>query len=308
MSSTILPTFTMINLSSAWLDPNRARKALEKWPRGKLLLPFIESAHGDLFAAAQIDKAEAERDAELREAATEANATHDRKYRAAWFGLTGAAEGSDDPALSRRVLAVRDKLMPDGLEVVLWAYGAKAVNAQHASERLASADPEVIRKCSAAPGVPLEKTLRQWIDAGERLGEVEADRREAGAPTEAKTHAARIAWVKVARQMESDAEFDGLDAESAEVILGPMRREVAKATAKAEAKARAEAKAKEKPTAKPTEVKPTDAKEAEKPTAKEDAPKPDAKPAEVKPTDVKESPKSDAPPANTDGADVKATG
>ncbi|MEZ4406199.1 MAG: hypothetical protein R3A52_06970 [Polyangiales bacterium] len=303
MSITMLATFTMLNLSDAWLDPQQERKTLEKWPRGKLLLPFIESAHADLFAASQTDTADAERDAELSQAAAEASDTHDRKFRAGWFALSSAAEASDDPAMSRRILALRDKLFPDGVEVVRWAYGAKAVNARHAAERLASVDPDVLRKCSCAPGVSLEKTLHAWIAAGKRLGEIEAARRKAGAPAEAKGHVARIAWVKVARQLETDAEFDALDADTLEAILGPMRREVAKATAKAEAKSKEKQREKEKAPAKPSDTKPADAKEAEKPTTKEDAPKTDAKPA-----DAKEAPKPTAPPANTDGADVKATG
>ncbi len=307
MSSTILPTFTMLNLSDAWLDPQKERKTLEKWPRGKLLLPFIESAHADLESASKTDTADAERDTELSEAAAEASDIHDRKLRAGWLGLTAAAEASDDPTMSRRILALRDRLFPDGVEVVRWAYGAKAVNARRAAEHLASADPEVLRKCSTAPGVSMEKTLRQWIDAGERLRVLEAARRKAGAPTEAKTHAARIAWVKVARQVESDVDFEGLDAETTEAIVGPMRREVAKATAKAEAKVKAEAKAKEKLPAKPTDVKPTEVKPTDAPKPTEVKPvdaKEEPKPTEVKPTDVK----PDAPAANTDATATKATG
>lgn len=234
MTLMLLPTYVMLNLSDAWIDPRHDRTVLEAWPRGQTLLPHIEAAHRHLFDAAARPNTTSV--TERRVASAEADLTFARKARSVWHCLTGAAEGVDDPALRARILAARRKLLPRGLDVVRWSYGAEGVAAGLLADRLASVDAEVLREVTAWRGVSVEALVRQWIDAGLALGELEAERRAAEGRPPRGLRSARAAWVKVARQIERDAAFDGLDAATTEALLGPLQRASRKVRAKIAAK------------------------------------------------------------------------
>ncbi len=234
MTLMLLHTHVMLNLSDAWIDPRHDRSVLEAWPRGQLLLPHIEAAHGRLFAAAA--RPDTASITERQAASAEADLTFARKARSVWHCLTGAAEGVDDPALRARILSTRKKLLPRGLDVVRWSYGAEGAAAGLLADRLASVDAEVLREVTAWRGVTVEALVRQWIDAGLALTELEAARRAAGGKPPRGLRAARAAWVKVARQIERDAAFDGLDTATTEALLGPLQRASQKVRAKIAAK------------------------------------------------------------------------
>ena len=235
MSMIQLATPTMLFVSAAWLDPARERPLLDGWARGRLSLAQVEGAHDALASFVQAD-AETERAARsLSEACAEANAEHDRKARAVWYGLTAAAEDVDDPAQGERLLAERDRLMPSGLDVTRWSWADEVGESVRVIGRRTPAGDALLRGVSLTPGRTLFDTLERWVAAAQRLGELDRERARVRPKRSGPSqHALRSAWVKVARRLESDAVYDALPDAEQERLFGRLRRAIQQARAKAE--------------------------------------------------------------------------
>lgn len=221
----------MLQLSGTWIDPtSEAHLAILATPDLAPTIPHVTAAHNLLASLAQ----PAQEDPRLAEIIKEESALdprHDDLLRGTHGLLTGAAlllgEGGGE------LLALRDTLIPDGLESTQKSYRAEAGQAAQLAARLTPAlrtqlasivvDPKDTKKT-------LESFVNELLKIGARLGALEDDKgRLQPAPSEhgngrgAALLAARNQWVRVANALVANNALAGLDAETDKLIFGPLR-------------------------------------------------------------------------------------
>ncbi len=200
----------MLELSSAWIDPNRRRPALEAQPLLAAMLPSIEAAHAGLLAGdgpTGDDAREKER-AALYEQGVTLDQRHDRKGRGAFTLLTALVDLSDDPAEAESLLALRHALFPDdNLAVLSASWKGEAGNARRVREKVLG-DKALTALLKAIPLMGRHTLLdgvKDFVGAAEKLGAVE-DRRvalEEPATPDARSGRvkARNRWIAVSNSL-----------------------------------------------------------------------------------------------------------
>jgi hypothetical protein len=175
-----LRTEVMLELSGAWLDPQRDRTFLEADPLLSGLLPKLVEAHEQLLAA-EHEKSESDWEQQLEQLQreeTEKDAYHDRKIRGTWWVLCGLAELSDNQLTKKSLLELRDTLLPGGLASVLRSYAEEAGEAQALEQRLSETHWQLLKSINLLEEQSLEHHVRQWVQAGHALGELEERRKQ----------------------------------------------------------------------------------------------------------------------------------
>lgn len=217
-----LSTEGMISLSGAWIDPARDRGKLEKLPLIRLLLPLIDSVHGELLTLRQpADGGESE----LRRKLEESDRRHDRKVRGVYGLLTALAELAESVEESEELLALRDRVVPLGLRTVQLAYRDEAGNAEAVRASLTPKDRQVLRKLKTQGARTLEDEVDAYLQAGSQLARLEAERAESErrpiAPADILR--ARNNWIKAIRAVQANLDLDTTaDATLRAQLLGPL--------------------------------------------------------------------------------------
>lgn len=222
---------TMLAISGAWLDPERSRRQIEKVPLLKHLLPSVEEAHGALLAsgAPEAPDALSAKLAENSAEAAEADRRHDRKARGAWYLCTGLAELADDPAVARRLLDLRDRVVPKGLGTTSASYRDEAGHAETQRAALTDDDRARLAEIRSHGRRTLENEVDAWLEAGGALGRLvharaalEAQAGAASSSARPDAARARNAWVRVANAVVSNAELARVDEAARIAILGSL--------------------------------------------------------------------------------------
>ncbi len=202
-----LTDLEMIEVSAGWIDAKRGRGAFEAIPLLAALLPAVVEAHEGLVAAGAVkpeDTREAER-AKLYAEGTALDQRHDRKGRGV-FNLLGAwIDLSDDPDEVAQLTALRSAIFPDGtLNVLKASWRGEAGNALVVKDHvLDHRDHATALKAIPAAGrSTLLDRVREFVDAGRKLGAIEDRRAALNAPTadavvKSSTIAARNRWCSV---------------------------------------------------------------------------------------------------------------
>jgi hypothetical protein len=171
----------MVEVSSAWLDPQRGGAALDAYPLLAALRPAVQRAHEGLLAG-DGERGDAARDKErsgLYERGVALDQRHDRKGRGA-FNLLGAlADLSDDPAEAGSLLALQRALFPDGnLAVLAASWKGEAGNARRVRQQVLGdkATGAALKAIPTAGRRTLLDAVRDFVGAGEALGGVEDQR------------------------------------------------------------------------------------------------------------------------------------
>ncbi|AUX20253.1 hypothetical protein SOCEGT47_007190 [Sorangium cellulosum] len=225
----------MVQITAAWLDPERERPRLVSLKRCAPLLEDIEAAHDGILKAHRKQKKENDELAEIQQRQVAVDQVHDRKARGAHAVLTGFADLADDPEDAARYLEIRDQLFTDGLKFITASYSDEAGEVKLARDRLTS-ESKAALKALPTPGSNLLEAVQAWFAAGDELGKLDAqrihleaqDRPEPADPRGGQLRA-RNRWIKVVRSVLQMLELEAPDEETTRRLLAPLEREVAKA-------------------------------------------------------------------------------
>lgn len=228
---------TMIRLSAAWLDPKQeARREIERIAVLAALLPVIESAHADMVATHRVGGGSvAGALAGLTRQADELDQLHDRKARGIYHALTGMAELAEAPELRQSLLDLRDLLLPRGLATTLIGYVAAAGNAQATAQRVGEKEHAALKRVKTVEGRSLDDELHAMLDAGKRLGGLDAERaalerKDPGEVTKADAARARIRWIQAANALRANFRLaTNVPEEAAAKIFNPLDEAEARA-------------------------------------------------------------------------------
>ncbi len=218
-------------VSAAWINPqDPAHLEILKVPELKGLLPQAELAHQGLHAAVPPGDSKAK---EISDLAAEVDSVHDTLARGIHGYLTEVALLVED---GEPLLKLRDELMPEGLgAVVRNTYRGQAGFAALLRSRLTGSTRGSLREMPLPGGKTLADSVDAWLDAGDRLGQLEEEkaRLAASVPTVAgRVFEARNRWIRVANAMVANAELVDLTEEQERVIFGPLLDAEAKAEAR----------------------------------------------------------------------------
>jgi hypothetical protein len=243
----------MIELSSAWLDPERAGGALATYPLLAALRPAIKLAHDGLLTGDGAP-ADATRDKErtrLYEQGVALDQRHDRKGRGVFNLLTALSDLTDDPGQAEVLLALRHALFPDdNLAVLAASWKGEAGNARRVREKVLG-DKAASASLKAIPTNGKHTALdevRAFVGAAEALGALEdqraalGDAGTAGVDTRAARAKARNRWIAVGNSLVSLADdMLELDGDARRALLGGVSDAEKKADARALARRPVEA-------------------------------------------------------------------
>jgi len=238
-----LTTPTMVVISSAWLDPHAERPILEALPQASALLPSIDKAHKGLLHSQSTGTTANVELAALQQRAAGIDAIHDKKARGSYGLLTALAEIADDPVMAEKLLALRDILYPDGLELVRWSYTDEAGDAKLVDKRLTAEHKALLKEIPVLGGTLFDVHMAR-VKAGKDLGEIEKERlalehQAPDAPTPADAVRARNVWIRTTNALISMLELEeNLSDGDRERLLAPLRRAEQKAARRGSASAK----------------------------------------------------------------------
>lgn len=161
---------------------------------------------------------------------------HDRKARGVSLVLTALIELSDQDSARKALVAARDVLQPDGLAFINTNFPAEAGVAEATRRRLAQ-HPEVSKLLESIPlpgGQTLASEVAAWLDAGQRLGDLETARRKLESSPlpsgPAQAVKARNRWIRVVNALIEQINLDDPpDEVITALVLAPTRKALARA-------------------------------------------------------------------------------
>lgn len=213
MAKRNLTTQTMVTVSERWVDPEREKPILQRYPLTAALIPHLVKAHTNLVV---FQRASAETQGEIAAVQKEQaalDAEHDRKIRGVFSFLTSLAELSDTEGRARHYLDLRDKLLPDGLRAVQRSYVDQAGEIVLLEGRLDDGAKRALADIGTPEG-PLSLHVQAWMKAATRLGQLEEKRldlaRSASIDDTRKSDVlrARNEWIRVVNGLKSNLLLD----------------------------------------------------------------------------------------------------
>jgi len=224
-----------VGISTAWVDPEKDRPALESVPLLVPLMAEIDSSHHDLIRIQITNSANIGELRKLTDLAQDLDGRNDRIIHGLFDVLTGLHYLADDPAEAALVLGLRDELLPDGLKATQRSYLDEAGNVSLVEGRLTSATRDRLTAIPLPHGT-LADAVDKWIGIGKQLGDVERRRVQLSKEKDEETvggaevNRARRRWVQVAETMIQLLDLmPALDEETKTRILQPLRTAEAKA-------------------------------------------------------------------------------
>lgn len=208
----------MVQVTGEMLDPGSAgRAALERAPLLAPLVPLLLGAHqGTMAALPRMDDPRAKA---LVAEATALDAVHDTLVRKIYDCLTSLAElaGSDSP-----YRALRDTLVPDGIAAATQiTYVGEAGLARRVRARLTESVRQQLASIPVGARALLD-IVNEWLDAGDRLGKLEAERNAVeteGLPSRGAINEARLRWIQVVNALRALAPLAELSTGDHEAIF-----------------------------------------------------------------------------------------
>jgi hypothetical protein len=236
----ILPTQEMLAHSDVWLHDPRIRSALAADPIGQVLLEKIGEVHGKL-ADSQIQRQVAEkRIAAMTEQLGALDSRHVDLARAIYHAITAAAHACTDPDQAGTLRALREALLPDGLNVINASYMGRSGAAVEIRASVTAAMRDHLRSIRLG-GRDLAELLDEWLDTAEHIGRLAHERSSLVASiSKTGSDAARVdrmsarrAWLQVGRTLLSNLPFmsvpdairEEIEASLARSVRGARRRQ-----------------------------------------------------------------------------------
>jgi hypothetical protein len=233
----------MLQLSGNWIDPKSpAHAAIITVPELAAKLQRMGDTHGGLANAAQ--PPENPRLAQISAEEGPIDLRHDAIIRGIFGHLTATAELVGGEA-GEQLIALRDKLIPDGLSSQQKTYRAEAGQAAQLADRLTA---DVLKQTDAiivgqgAAAKSLTEYLKEWITLGKQLGALEDEKgkilaEQADAATGTALVKARNQWIRLVNSFIADGALAQLDDGTDALVFGPLRDAGKKADARVRAAA-----------------------------------------------------------------------
>lgn len=220
MGLNMLESAEMVEVSAPWVTPEEAaRAAIEKYPSLAGLLPQLEKVHGNLFA---LHAKEPSGLASLRQRELQVDARHDSYVHLIYDSLTLLAKVASD---GEDLLALRDRLFPEGLSHVRKSFRAEAGHAALVDSQM----DDTLRakmKTIVLHQITLFDGYQQWQSAAKQLGALEEERAHltmTSPSLASELRTARYAWVRVAKLLLANAEVAEIDKATDELLFSPLR-------------------------------------------------------------------------------------
>lgn len=237
MSKRILTTQTMLAISERWLDPEKDKPILLRYPLTAAIFSHLLKAHTNLvvFQRASTESQEAISAVQKEQAALDAE--HDRKIRGVYAILTGLAEIAETPARARHYLDIRDKLLPEGLRAVSRSYVDQAGEIEMLKGRLDEKTLLAIADINTPEG-PLHLHVQAWMKAATLMSNLESKRMDLSDSASEDTRKsdvqrARNEWIRVVNGLRANLLLDEASPEDMHRVF----RHLDAAEAKAERRA-----------------------------------------------------------------------
>jgi hypothetical protein len=224
----------MVDVSAAWTaTTDGGHLALIRQPRLAALLPDLQRVHDALLQLRP--EADDPRKTELLALASDQDELHDTLARGIHGVLTQLALLAEGGSA---LLRLRDTLMPAGLgRTIRTTFRSQAGWTTLLRTQLTAESREALQAIPLPNGSNLDETVSAWLDAGDRLGQLETERarleeREQTSPGELAV-AARNKWIRVVNALVELGELSELAADVDQSIFGPLRDAQAKAEQRA---------------------------------------------------------------------------
>ncbi len=212
----------MVQITATMLHPEGSPRArLEANPMLTALVPALETAHHAVLGV--MPRPEDPRLQELSAQAAAADAVHDALVGSIHGLLTATADLLDDGAT---YLKLRDQLLPEGIAgAARLTYEGQAGYAKRLRAHLTEAQRTQLSSLAVGNRNLLE-LVTQWMDAGERIGELDQERQriasEAQAPTASTVSQARYRWIRVVNAVRDVADIAELTDADRTTIFGAL--------------------------------------------------------------------------------------
>lgn len=224
----------MVEVSDAWTTTtDGGHQALLRQPRLAALLPDVQRVHDGLVQLTPA--AQDPRRTALASLAAEQDDLHDTLARGIHGLLTHLALLADDGAA---LLQLRDKLMPAGLgKTIRTTFRAQAGWTNLLRAQLTADVRQALQAVPLPNSRNLDQTVTAWLDAGDRLGQLEMERARLeerdGSSFAEQSVAARNKWIRVVNALVNLSELAELAPDAEQLIFGPLRDAEAKAEQRA---------------------------------------------------------------------------
>jgi hypothetical protein len=211
----------MVAISAAWVMAEQAgRAAIEKVPLLAALLPNWEKVHGALVA---LRSKEAPNIAAISQKELEVDAKHDALVRGMVGTLTMLAPISDD---REELLAIRDKLFPDGASHTQLSYRGEAGHVAVIASQIDDAMKARLKAIAVHKKTMLDLVMA-WIETGKQLGQLEEEKARLGGSSPslgAEMQTARTAWLRTAKALIANAKLAEIDSATDQVLFSALRK------------------------------------------------------------------------------------
>jgi hypothetical protein len=236
MNLNILTTNVMLAQSKQWLTEQAIRVLIEQHPLGAALIGAIRKAHDRLALQAERRRQLAALLARLTRLISATDLRHDRKARALHGALQSLIEAIDDDELRNQYMFLLELLFPEGLAIVNRSFAYEAGAAEALENRMT---PEIYAQLEsiALGGQTLARVYREWVEAGNELGKLVAERdrmverngRGGSASYDMDIRAARLQWINTVHTFVSALELTELGQDVREAVLSPLAAAIAQA-------------------------------------------------------------------------------
>jgi hypothetical protein len=233
MAPKLLTLDEMAHVSAVMLNPEgQVHAALQSSPVLSPFLPLLAAAHGQVLTA--LPKAPDPRLAKLVEEAMAVDAVHDSLVNSVYGMLTGLSGLSDDGS---EYLELRSKLFPEGIAgAANITYEGQAGYAKRFRANLNGALESQLASISAGKKNLLE-IVNEWLDAGDRLGQIGQQQQQikadAAPAAPGAISEARFGWIRIINVLQSAASVAPLSEAQRQAIFATLNEVEAKADQRA---------------------------------------------------------------------------
>ncbi len=212
----------MVQISDTMTNPESSVRArLHANPFLAPLVSLLTEAH--LNALKVTPAATDPRLKALSAQAAALDVVHDALVSSTYELLTATATLADDGA---RYLELRDQLLPDGVSgATQITYEGQAGYVKRLRATLTDEQRRALATIEVA-GRNLEDVVNEWLDAGERIGELDQHRQQlasvAGSPTTGSVLEARHGWIRAIKAIQAVALAAKLTDEDRAALFGAL--------------------------------------------------------------------------------------
>ena len=210
----------MVAISSGLIGAGEpGRTAMEKIPLLALPFPDSEKAHNGIVS---LRTKEPPKIRAILQKEGDLDARHDDLVRGIHGAMTAMAPLTAD---REKLLAVRDKLLPDGLSHTELSYRGEAGHCAVIASQLDDAMKARLRAITIHKKTLLDLAT-VWLDTGSQLGQLEDERARLteGAPSlGADMQKARLEWMRVMKALMANAKLAEIDSATDQLLFSTLR-------------------------------------------------------------------------------------